>query len=35
MRMPQYIALAVTLGMGLYDYKSPRGRKFSIQHIKV
>lgn len=34
-RMPQYIALAGTLGMGLYDYKSPRGRKFSIQHIKA
>jgi uncharacterized protein (DUF362 family) len=31
-RLPQYIALAGALGMGYFDYKSPRGRRFSIQH---
>ena len=31
-RQPQYIALAGALGMGHFDYKSPRGRRYSIQH---
>jgi hypothetical protein len=36
-RQPQYIALAGALGLGYFDYKSPRGRRYSIQHkvIKV
>jgi len=31
-RQPQYIALAGALGMGYFDYKSPKGRRYSIQH---
>jgi hypothetical protein len=31
-RQPQHIALAGALGMGLFDFKSPRGRRASIQH---
>lgn len=31
-RQPQHIALAANLGMGLFEFKSPRGRKFSIDH---
>jgi hypothetical protein len=34
-RQPQHIALAGALGMGLFDYKSPRGRRQSIQHRVV
>jgi len=34
-RQPQYIALAGALGMGHFDYKSPRGRRYSIQHKVV
>jgi hypothetical protein len=34
-RQPQYIALAGALGMGHFDYKSPRGRRYSIQHKTV
>ena len=31
-RQPQHIALAGALGMGMFEYKSPRGRRFSIMH---
>jgi uncharacterized protein (DUF362 family) len=31
-RQPQYIALAGQAGLGYFDYKSPRGRRFSIEH---
>jgi hypothetical protein len=31
-RQPQHIALAANLGLGLFDYRSPRGRRFSIDH---
>ena len=31
-RQPQHIALAGALGLGHFDYKSPRGRRFSAQH---
>jgi hypothetical protein len=31
-RQPQHIALAGALGLGYFDYKSPKGRRFSIQH---
>jgi hypothetical protein len=34
-RQPQHIALAGALGLGLFDYKSPRGRRFSAQHKTV
>ena len=34
-RQPQHIALAGALGMGFFDHKSPRGRRFSIQHRVV
>ena len=34
-RQPQHIALAGALGMGNFDYKSPRGRRASIQHKVV
>jgi hypothetical protein len=34
-RQPQHIPLAGALGMGLFDYKSPRGRRFSVQHKVV
>jgi hypothetical protein len=31
-RQPQHIALAGALGLGYFDFKSPKGRKLSIQH---
>jgi hypothetical protein len=31
-RQPQYIAMAGQAGLGNFDYKSPRGRAFSIDH---
>ncbi len=31
-RQPQYIAVAGQVGLGNFDYKSPRGRPFSIDH---
>jgi hypothetical protein len=34
-RQPQHIALAGALGLGSFDFKSPRGRRFSIQHRVV
>ncbi|HEX3451297.1 MAG TPA: DUF362 domain-containing protein [Isosphaeraceae bacterium] len=34
-RQPQHIALAGALGLGYFDYKSPKGRRFSIQHRVV
>ncbi len=34
-RQPHHIALAGALGLGYFDYKSPRGRRFSIQHKVV
>jgi hypothetical protein len=34
-RQPQHIPLAGALGMGYFDYKSPRGRRYTIQHKVV
>ncbi len=34
-RQPQYIALAGQAGLGLFDYKSPYGRRFSVDHQVV
>jgi hypothetical protein len=34
-RQPQHIALAGALGMGYFDFKSPKGRRLSIQHRVV
>lgn len=34
-RQPQHIPLAANLGLGLFDKKSPRGRRFSIHHEVV
>jgi len=34
-RQPQHIALAGALGLGYFDFKSSRGRRFSIQHKVV
>jgi hypothetical protein len=34
-RQPQHIPLAGALGLGYFDYKSPRGRRFSVQHKTV
>jgi hypothetical protein len=31
-RQPQHIPLAAHLGLGIFDFKSPKGRRFSIQH---
>ena len=31
-RQPQYIAMAGQIGLGIFDYKSPSGRRFSIDH---
>ena len=31
-RQPQHIALAANLGLGIFDFKSPRGRRQSIDH---
>jgi hypothetical protein len=35
MRQPQHIALAANLGLGIFDFKSPRGRRHSIDHRVV
>ena len=34
-RQPQHIALAANLGLGIFDYKSPLGRKHQIDHRVV
>jgi hypothetical protein len=34
-RQPQHIALAGALGVGYFDFKSPRGRRYSIQHKTI
>jgi Domain of unknown function (DUF362) len=34
-RQPQHIALAGALGLGYFDYRSNKGRRFSIQHRVV
>ncbi len=34
-RQPQHIALAGALGLGYFDFKSNKGRRFSIQHRVV
>lgn len=34
-RQPQHIPLAANLGLGIFDYKSPRGRRFQIDHRVV
>jgi uncharacterized protein (DUF362 family) len=34
-RQPQYIALAGQAGLGNFDYKSPNGRRFAIDHRVV
>jgi hypothetical protein len=34
-RQPQHIALAGALGLGYFDFKSPKGRRFSIDHRVV
>jgi hypothetical protein len=34
-RQPQHIALAGSLGIGLFEFKSPRGRRQSIDHRVV
>jgi hypothetical protein len=34
-RQPQHIALAANLGLGLFDFKSPRGRRQSVDHRVV
>ncbi len=34
-RQPQYIAMAGQAGLGNFDYKSPNGRRFSIDHRVV
>jgi hypothetical protein len=31
-RQPQHIPLAAHLGLGIFDFKSPRGRRYEIQH---
>ncbi len=31
-RQPQYVAMAGQAGLGNFDYKSPNGRRFSIDH---
>lgn len=31
-RQPQHIPLAAHLGLGIFDFKSPKGRRHSIQH---
>jgi hypothetical protein len=32
-RQPQHIPLAAHLGLGIFDWKSPRGKRHSIQHL--
>jgi hypothetical protein len=34
-RQPQHIALAGALGLGYFDYRSPKGRRLSLQHRVV
>ena len=34
-RQPQHIPLAANLGLGIFDHKSPQGRKFQIDHRVV
>jgi hypothetical protein len=34
-RQPQHIPLAAHLGLGLFDFKSPRGRRQEIQHRTI
>jgi uncharacterized protein (DUF362 family) len=34
-RQPQYIAVAGQAGLGSFDFKSPKGRRFSIDHRVV
>lgn len=34
-RQPQHIRLAANLGLGLFEFSSPRGRRFSIDHRVV
>jgi hypothetical protein len=34
-RQPQHIALAANLGLGIFDHKSPQGRRFQIDHRVV
>jgi hypothetical protein len=34
-RQPQHIALAAHLGLGVFDFASPRGRRHSIEHRVV
>jgi len=34
-RQPQHIRLAASLGLGLFEFNSPRGRKFSIDHRRI
>ena len=34
-RQPQHIALAGNVGLGYFEYRSPRGRRFSINHEVV
>jgi uncharacterized protein (DUF362 family) len=34
-RQPQHIRLAANLGLGLFEFNSPRGRKFSIDHRMI
>jgi uncharacterized protein (DUF362 family) len=31
-RQPQHIPLAAHLGLGIFEFNSPRGKKFEIQH---
>jgi hypothetical protein len=34
-RQPQHIPLAAHLGLGIFDFKSPKGKRFSIQHRMI
>jgi hypothetical protein len=34
-RQPQHIALAANLGLGIFDFDNPKGRKYSIDHRVV
>jgi hypothetical protein len=34
-RQPQHIRLAANLGLGIFEFNSPKGRKFSIHHKVV
>ena len=35
MRQPQHIPLASNLGLGIFDFKSPLGRRHSVEHRVV